>query len=102
MAEKNNIRSIRFSNEVAEIIDRQQGKNFTEKFERLIYNCYMLISEKEKEAKRLDEQIKQQKERLSNLRAKADILQEQNNKISISMNNYQTALNIVISNIEKL
>ena len=102
MAEKNNIRSIRFSDEVAEIIDRQQGKNFTEKFERLIYNCYMLISEKEKESKRLDDQIKQQKERLNNLRLKADKLEELNNRISITMNNYHTSLNIAISEIDKL
>ena len=36
MASKPNIRSIRFSDELAELIDRQVGNSFTEKFENLI------------------------------------------------------------------
>ncbi len=35
MAGKPNIRSIRFSDELAELIDRQVGNSFTEKFENL-------------------------------------------------------------------
>ena len=35
MAQKNNIRSIRFSDELAELIDRQAGDTFTQKFEGL-------------------------------------------------------------------
>ena len=30
MANKTNIRSLRFSDELAELIERQQGQNFTE------------------------------------------------------------------------
>ena len=36
MAQKTNIRSIRFSDELAELIDRQQGSSLTQKFENLI------------------------------------------------------------------
>lgn len=61
---KNNIRSIRFSDELIEIIDQQVGDNFTQKFERLVYNCYMLSAEKEKEIQRLDELIAKQREQL--------------------------------------
>lgn len=39
MAQKNNIRSIRFSDELAELIDRQMGRTFTEKFENLVIRC---------------------------------------------------------------
>ena len=39
MATKPNIRSIRFSDELAELIDRQQGSSFTQKFENLITRC---------------------------------------------------------------
>jgi len=61
---KNNIRSIRFSDELIEIIDQQVGDNFTQKFERLVYNCYMLSAEKEKEIQRLDDMIAKQRELL--------------------------------------
>lgn len=61
---KNNIRSIRFSDELLEIIEQQVGSNFTQKFERLIYNCYMLSAAKEEEIKRLDAQIDREREQL--------------------------------------
>ena len=36
MAQKNNIRSIRFTDELANLIDRQVGDTFTQKFENLV------------------------------------------------------------------
>ena len=48
---KNNIRSVRFSDELIEIIEQQVGDNFTQKFERLVYNCYMLRQLHEMEAR---------------------------------------------------
>ena len=33
---KTNIRSIRFSDDLAELIERQAGRSFTEKFENLV------------------------------------------------------------------
>lgn len=64
---KNNIRSIRFSDELMEIINQQVGENFNQKFERLVYNCYMLSAVKEKEIQRLDEQIRARRVELSKL-----------------------------------
>lgn len=51
---KNNIRSVRFSDELIEIIDQQIGENFTQKFERLVYNCYMLLPEKERQLREME------------------------------------------------
>ena len=61
---KNNIRSIRFSDELLEIIDQQVGENFTQKFERLVYNCYMQAAEKQEECKRLDAAISTKRDQL--------------------------------------
>ncbi len=72
---KSNIRSIRFSDEMMELINQQVGVNFTEKFERLVYNAYMLSSEKEKEIERLDELIDKRKIRLRELDAELRSLQ---------------------------
>lgn len=65
---KNNIRSVRFSDEMIEIINQQIGDNFTQKFERMVYNCYMLLPEKEAQAERLDVRIKEKQEELNKLR----------------------------------
>lgn len=64
---KNNIRSVRFSDEMIEIINQQVGDNFTQKFERMVYNCYKLLPEKQRQADRLDILIKEKREALNNL-----------------------------------
>ena len=65
---KNNIRSVRFSDEMIEIINQQIGDNFTQKFERMVYNCYMLLPEKERQAAELDKRITEKRESLNALR----------------------------------
>ncbi len=67
MAGKPNIRSIRFSDELAELIDRQAGSTFTEKFENLITRCVWELPRKEEELKRIQGQINQERERLFRL-----------------------------------
>ena len=61
---KNNIRSIRFSDDLAELIERQAGKSFTEKFENLITRCVWELPRQEKRLKAIQEQIKQEQQRL--------------------------------------
>ena len=67
MAAKNNIRSIRFSDELAELIDRQVGDTFTQKFENLISRCVWELPEKEKQLARIQADIQRERERLYNL-----------------------------------
>lgn len=68
MATKNNIRSIRFSDELAEVIDQQIGKNFTEKLENLITRCMWELPQKEEQLKRVNEMLEDQRKRLSKTR----------------------------------
>lgn len=60
MASKPNIRSIRFSDELAELIDRQAGNSFTEKFENLVTRCVWELPQKEAELEQVEEKIRQQ------------------------------------------
>lgn len=64
---KNNIRSIRFSDELAELIDQQVGETFTQKFEHLIYRCIWELQAQEKQLAAIKEEIRQERERLYNL-----------------------------------
>lgn len=66
---KKNIRSVRFSDEMIELIEQQIGTNFTQKFERLVYNAYMLSAQKETEIKRLDQEIARRMKQLRDLNA---------------------------------
>lgn len=73
MAIKNNIRSIRFSDELMEIINDQVGDNFNQRFERLVYNCYMLLPEKERQLALLESRIRAKQEELADLCVQYDI-----------------------------
>lgn len=64
---KNNIRSIRFSNELAELIDRQVGNSFTEKFENLITRCVWELPAREKELQRINQEIRQKRQQLAEM-----------------------------------
>lgn len=74
MAGKPNIRSIRFSDELAELIDRQVGSSFTEKFEGLITRCVWELPQKEEELKRIQEEIQQERKQLADLRKRREKL----------------------------
>lgn len=68
---KTNIRSIRFSEELAELIERQQGNTFTEKFENLITRCVWELPEKEKELKQLEERIQEKRNEIAVLSSRS-------------------------------
>lgn len=82
MAQKNNIRSIRFSDEMAELIDRQAGQTFTEKFENLVTRCVWELPKQKQRLKNIQEEIRQAQERLYNLQRATEQLRmlEQNIK----------------------
>ena len=74
MASKPNIRSIRFSDELAELIERQVGNSFTEKFENLITRCVWELPQKEAELKQVQERIQQERKRLADLQKRREKL----------------------------
>lgn len=71
MAQKNNIRSIRFTDELAELIDRQTGETFTQKFENLITRCVWELPKKEEEIKRLDTVIAKKRQEIAVLSSRS-------------------------------
>lgn len=74
MAKKNNIRSIRFSDEISDLIDRQVGDTFTAKFENLITRCVWELPAKEEQLKAIQDKIKEQQNKLYNLRRASEEL----------------------------
>ena len=77
MARKNNIRSIRFSDELAELIDRQVGNTFTEKFENLVTRCVWELPQKERELERLNQEISERRQQLGRMSHTAKSLSRQ-------------------------
>ena len=95
MAGKPNIRSIRFSDELAEFIDRQAGNTFTEKFENLVIRCVWELPQKEAELERLEEKIQQERKRLAGL-------QKRRTKLEQIMQSFQQNLDYQLNKLEEL
>lgn len=80
MANKNNIRSMRFSDDILAIIEAQPGENFTAKFERLVMTCVQELPKKQNELKYIQDQIAREREQLRTVqRAKSTFTQNLNN-----------------------
>lgn len=76
MAIKTNIRSIRFSDELAELIERQQGSNFTQKLENLVTRCVWELPTRERELEQLEARIQEKREQLRHMSAQTRELSE--------------------------
>lgn len=95
MASKPNIRSIRFSDDLAELIDCQAGNSFTEKFENLITRCVWELPQKEAELAEIEEKAKQQWALFFKLR-------DERQKLEQTMEGLQRELDRRLREIEEL
>lgn len=77
MAKKNNIRSIRFSDEIIEMIESQAGDTFTAKFEALVTRCMWELPAKEREIENLNMAIKDRREQLGRMTIKVEVYRKQ-------------------------
>ena len=67
MAQKGKIRSIRISNQMAELIDQQVGSNFTEKWENLVTRCVWELPQAEQRLQDIKKEIQEEKDKLHQL-----------------------------------
>lgn len=89
MAQKSNIRSIRISDDMAELIDRQAGANFTEKWENLVTRCVWELPQKEELLKRIQEDIDRERQRLYDLQRATEQLRMLENDIKAAQRYFQ-------------
>ena len=75
MAAKTNIRSIRLSDELMEVIEAQVGETFTEKYEGLIRRCIFEMPAKEKELEEQERKLREMEKTLEERRRQAAELQ---------------------------
>ena len=89
---KNNIRSIRFTDELVELIDRQVGDTFTAKLENLVTRCVWELPERERQLAELDRQIAVKRKELMRLNEKAVMLGRTLGKVEGLVANIQTEI----------
>lgn len=76
MADKSKIRSIRFSEELYELIEKQPGSNFTDKLDILVHHCVFELDEVNKELARVRQDIDRERQYLRVLRDSKETLQQ--------------------------
>lgn len=102
MATKNNIRSIRFSDELAELIDQQIGDTFTAKFEALITRCVWELPRKEQELANIQTRIEAEKKRLKRIQEYAAGLEQNARKLDTTLLQSLNLLNQGTTYLKKL
>lgn len=102
MANKNNIRSMRFSDDILAMIEAQPGDTFTNKFERLVMTCVQELPKKQKELKYIQDEIAREREQLRTVqRAKTTFTQNLNN-LEWSMKNLASQVNRASKALEEI
>lgn len=101
MGKKNNIRSIRFSDKLAELINRQTGHTFTQKFENLITRCVWELPKKEAEIERLDAAIEKKRQDLKSMNEKYSQMSYTLDRIRPELNHLEAVIKHQVEYWEK-
>ena len=85
MASKSNIKTLRLSDDMINLIEQQAGENFTAKFEALVTRCIWELPAQEAELQRIGKEIEQKREQLRQLSATANKYQRALDNMKWSM-----------------
>ena len=86
------VRTLRLSEDMIQLIEQQPGENFTAKFETLVSRCIEELPKKERQLEVIQEQIGQEQSRLQKIRDK-------NRKIENQLLSMETAVSGWVSQI---
>lgn len=93
MAGKSNIRSMRFSDEIIEIIEAQPGETFTAKFEGLVRQCVTELPQKQRELQQIRDQITRERESLQVVRRNKQTFTQNLSNLQYSMESLVNQVN---------
>ena len=92
MASKNNIRSMRFSDTMIEMIEAQVGDTFTAKFEALVTRCMWELPTKEAELAKYERWIEEEREKYKRLAETARAYEQALNNMKWDMQRLTRAI----------
>lgn len=100
MAKKNNIRSMRFSDEILEMIESQAGDTFTAKFEALVTRYMWELPQKERELAEINQKIAAQRKELERIKKRAMALDDNMYRMESMFRNYSSIIKGCINSLE--
>lgn len=102
MAKKSNIRSIRFSDEMIEMIESQAGETFTAKFEALVTRCMWELPRKEQELKGIQERIDYERKQLARIQKKVREMDQNILAAESAVRNYSYSIKSTIKRLQDI
>lgn len=102
MAKKNNIRSIRFSDEMMEMIESQAGDSFTAKFEALVTRCMWELPRKEEELRQIQAQMEDEHKNLRLIRERKQKLESNLLFLERGTANLRDQINRTVKELESM
>ena len=102
MANKSNIRSMRFSDDIAALIESQPGSTFTQKFENLVTRCYFELPQRKEELKAIEKQINQERNNLWIIREKKTKVIQQIDRLTWGLNNLKVQVERATKALEEI
>lgn len=102
MAKKSNIRSIRFSDEMIEMIESQAGETFTAKFEALVTRCMWELPRKEQELKGIQERIDCERKQLARIQKRVREMDQNILAAESAVRNYSYSIKSTIKRLEDI
>ena len=99
---KGNIRSMRFSNQIIELIEAQVGNTFTAKFEALVTKCCWELPMKEQQLAEIQKQIDNERQNLRRIRERKQKLENAMYHMEAATRAAQLKLNWFVKELEEM
>ena len=96
------VKTMRLSEDIIEMIEQQVGENFTQKFENLVTKCCWELPQRKEELRMIEEQIKQRGETLRRISRKANELDNLIFRMTSNVQAFTRQTGEAMKNLERL
>jgi len=97
---KGNVKTVRLSDELLEMIESQAGENFTAKFEALVTRCMWELPKKEQELQGIQERIDYERKQLARIQKRVRELDQSIINAEAAVRNYNYSMKNAIKRLD--
>lgn len=97
---KGNVKTVRLSDELLEMIESQAGDNFTAKFEALVTRCMWELPKKEQELAGIQERIQYERKQLARIQKKVRELDQSILNAEQAVRNYNYSMKSALKKLD--
>ena len=96
------VKSIRLSVETVQLIEKQEGSNFSDKVDKLLYKCVLELPQKQRELKAVQQQISRERQELEYIRKQQSELSRHIRSLNATVQSAERETARVVKQLEAL